>query len=70
MSCISRGNDIFVIHYVVLDYILATDVDSKETLEGQQEIGKEGDEEHELEIKGKEDMVIGVNEQPEQVYSI
>ena len=67
MSCISRGNDIFVIHYVELDHILATDVDSQETLEGQQEIGEEGDEIHELEIKATEDMVIEVNEQPKQV---
>ena len=42
-------------------------MDRKETLGHQQEIKKEGDEEHEVGTKAKEDMVIEVNEQLEQV---
>ena len=51
----------------MLDHILDVEVDRRETLGHQQEIKKEGDEKHELGIKAKEDMVIEVNEQPEQV---
>ena len=50
-----------------MDHILDVEVDRRETLGQQQEIKKEGDEEHEVVIKAKEDLVIEVNEQPEQV---